>query len=496
MKKYLLIITILFTVGITSCKKDFLSLEVNPNTPSVATPQFLLSGALKNAADIVNFDYSNYGVWAGFWTPSGNYVPSPQLQQYNFTTDNYQVFAPLYSNATNFYNLIAQSTGTAALANFQAIGMIMKAYDFEQLVDVYNDVPYFQAFQASKYFFPVYDSGQAIYNDLVVQLDAAIALTKASGATNPGTSDITFQGDMTKWRKFANTIKLRLAIRQSNLATNKAKDDLASTSAEGYMDGTFEADVNPGFANSDSNGGQESSFWHSYGFDQNGNPTGNNIYYRAGAYFVTMLNNFNDPRLQQFFTLVPAPPGSPAGSPAAVRGNIFGDAGALANTYTSAIGPGLLKSPTQNAVLMSSAEALFLQSEAAFRGWITGDPMALYQSGITASFTAVGLTAASAVTYYSQAIPNVGYAASPNKVQAIVTQKYISLTGYADLEAYNEIRRTGFPAGVPVSIDPKRVGNTNPSRVFYPTTEYQQNAANVAKEGTISQFTSKIFWAQ
>ncbi len=495
MKKYILIIAVLFATGITSCKKDYLSLEVNPNTPSVATPQFLLAGALKVAADIVNQDYSNYAVWGGYWTSSGNYVPSPQLQQYQFTTDNYQVFSPLYTNLTNFNNLIAASS-TADLANFKAIGIIMKAYDFEELVDVYNDVPYSQAFQASTNFFPAYDKGQDIYNDLVKQLDAAIALIGANPtATSPGKSDIVFQGNMANWQKFANTLKLRLAIRQSNLGTNAAQADLASTSAVGYIDGTFEADVNPGYANSDSNGGQESAFWAAYGFDQNGNPTGSNIYYRANAFFVNLLGIYNDPRLNEYFALT-QPPNTPSGTPASIiRGNIFGDAGALQNTYTSAIGPGLLKSATQNAVIFSSAESLFLQSEAAVRGWITGDPKALYQAAITASFAAVG--ASGATTYYSQpGIVNVNWDASTDKIQAIVTQKYISLIGYGNLEAYNEIRRTGYPVGVPVSIDPKRAGNTNPSRVFYPTSEYKQNAANVGKEGTINIFTSKIFWAK
>jgi hypothetical protein len=499
MKKYILIMTAFFTVGITSCKKNFLDLSVNPNTPSVTSPQFLLAGALKNSADIINTNYSNYAVWGGYWTSSGNYVPSPQLQQYAFTTDNYQVFAQLYTNATNYVNLITLGGGPN-LGNFKAIGMIMKAYVFEQLVDVYNDVPYTQAFQASTNFFPAYDKGQAIYDDLVKQLDAAISTINAStGGTNPGTSDIVFKGNMTSWKKFANTLKLRMALRQSNLSSNAAKTDLTSTAGEGYLDGSVQAAANPGFTNNDANGGQESSFWHTYGYDQNGNPTGSNVYYRANAYFVKMLNDFSDPRLTAYFALsVPVGADPATTPPSVVRGNIFGDAGALANTFTSGIGPGLLKSASQDAILMSSAEALFLQAEAVSRGWISGNAQTLYEAGITASFVAVGLDAGTATAYYTQTpgVKDVNWVNSPDKIEAILTQKYISLCGYGNLEGYNEIRRTGFPLGVPVSIDPKRAGDTNPSRVFYPTSEYQQNAANVAKEGTINQFTSKIFWAK
>jgi hypothetical protein len=486
MKKYILIVTMLFTVGISGCKKDFLSLEVNPNTPSVTTPQFTLAGAEKVAADIVNTGYSQYGVWVGFWTSSGNYVPSPQLQQYQFTTDNYQIFATLYSNLTNFNVLETQSTGVAGLANFQAIAKIMKAYDFAQLVDNYNDVPYTQAFKAPVILFPAYDKGQFIYNDLVKQLDAAIALINANAsATNPGTSDIIYQGNMTKWKKFANTLKLRLAIRQSNLATNAAQADLAATASEGYIDASSGAAANPGYANLDANGGQESPFWRIYGYDQNGNAQ-SNVYYRANAYSIAMLTNTNDPRLTQIYS---------PNNAGAYKGIVFGDVNAPANAATSTIGPGLLISPTMNAVLLAPAESYFLQSEAVQRGWIAGDAMALFNSGITASFTALGLTAAQATTYYSQTTNDVNWASSPNKIEAIITQKYISLNGYGNLEAFNEYRRTHYPVGVPRSIDPKAIGTTIPFRVFYPTSEYQQNAANVAAEGTIDPFASKIFWA-
>jgi len=488
MKKYILIIAILFTVGISGCKKDFLSLEVNPNTPSVTSPQFTLAGAEKVAADIVNTNYSEYGVWVGYWTSSGNFVPSPQLQQYQITTDNYQVFGQLYSNLTNFNLLETTSTGTASLANFQAIAKIMKAYDFQQLVDNYNDVPYTQAFKAPAVLFPKYDKGQDIYNDLVKQLDAAIALINANGsATNPGVSDIIYHGDMVKWKKFANTLKLRLAIRQSNLSANAAQADLAATSSEGYIDEASGATANPGYANSDSNGGQESPFWRGYGFDQSGNPVGGNTYFRANAYSINLLNTNNDLRLTRLY----AP-----NNAGAYKGIVFGDVNAAANAATSPNGPGLLKSPTMDAVLLSSSESLFLQSEGVQRGWITGDAKDFFQRGITASFVALGLTAAQATTYYSQAFTNVNWDSSADKIQAIITQKYISLNGYSNLEAFNEYRRTLFPVGVPRSIDPKAIGTSIPSRVFYPTSEYQQNAASVSAEGTISQFTSKIFWAK
>lgn len=531
MKKYIstsIIAAVLLTTSITGCRKDYLSQEVNPNNPSVSTPALTLAAAEAGAAVIVSTNYNEYGVWSGYWTTSGNYVPNQGINQYQFTNQTFdtQVGGPwinLYSNLTNLNTLQNISAG-AANANFRAIAMIMKAYDFEQLVDSYNDVPYSQAFQPSTILFPQYDKAADIYHDLGKQLDAAIALINASGgAVNPGSSDIIFGGNMAGWKKFANSLKLRLAIHVSTVlgASDPLVADLASTASEGYLDGTIEADCNPGYSKTLASSGasQQNPFWNSYGVDVNGNPAGNEVYYRANAFAVNFLTSNNDPRLGQFYAPITA------ATPAVVfHGNIFGDTSPALqpNPGNSSVGPGLAQSPSQNAILFSGAESLFLQAEAALNGYITGDPQALFNAGITASFVAVqaggtyvaaspgspqtpgfnytppasaAVSTALAATYYSQVLPNVNYAASPNKLQAIITQKWAALNGTNNLEAFNEYRRTGFPV-LPSSIDPAAVSSTLPARILYPISELTSNATSLAKEGTINPFTSKIFFAK
>ncbi|MGZ3833629.1 MAG: SusD/RagB family nutrient-binding outer membrane lipoprotein, partial [Mucilaginibacter sp.] len=361
--------------------------------------------------------------------------------------------------------------------------------------DNFNDVPYSQAFQPSTILFPAYDKGIDIYHDLGKKLDAAIALINKNSIVSPGNSDIVFNKtgsvavsvEMANWKKFANSLKLRLAIHVSTLTPGDALvTDLASTAGEGYLDGTTAATANPGYSNL---AGKQSPFWANFGFDASGNPVFGNVFYRANAYFVSSLTNNNDPRLAAVYTPTTGSGGTK------ILGNVFGDTqNSASNPGTSAIGPGLLKAPTQDAVLFSGSESLFLQAEAALKGYITGDPQALYQAGITTSFKDMGLTAAQATTYYSQSNDNVGYATSTDKQHAIIYQKYVSLYGYGDLEAYNEYRRTAFPV-LPSSIDPAAISATLPSRVFYPLSELTTNSANLAKEGTINPFTSKIFWA-
>ncbi len=500
MKKYISLIAVFLTVGMAGCKKDYLSLENNPNQPSITTPDLALSAAEVNVAAIVQTGYPEYGVWSGYWTTSGNYVPNQSINEYQFTTGTFTgVWDALYLNLSNLNTLQNLAAQNPASANYQAIAMILKAYDFEQIVDNFNDAPYSQAFNP-KILTPVYDKGQAIYEDLGKQLDAAIALINKNTGLGPTTSDIVFKGNMTSWKKFANTLKLRLAIHVSTKTpTDPLVTDLASTAGEGYLDGTTQATANPGYTGSNSGAGisQENPFYGTYGLDVTGNPTFPNNYYRANTYAVTFFKNNNDPRAARYYAATTG-----AGFPP-INGNTFGDIlHNLQNPGTSGVGPGLLVSPTQSAILLSGAESLFLQAEALLKGMnITGaattpaTPQLAYEAAITASFVSLGLTSAQATTYYTQPINNVGYVASTTPETAILTQKWASLLGLFNLEAYNEYRRTGIPA-LPSSVDPAAISSTLPTRILYPTSELSTNSANLGAEGTISQFTSKIFWAQ
>ena len=499
MKKYILIIAALFSIGISGCKKDYLSQEVNPNNPSVSPPGITLAAALNVAATTINTSYSQYGVWLQYWSRSGSYVPAPTLDQFQITNTTYTgVWTTLYQNLTNFNNLQTAAAADPSLANYQAIAMIMKVYDFQQLVDQFGDVPYSQAFNPGKYLFPAYDKQTDIYHDMGKQLDAAIALiTKSGSASSPGTSDIIFGGNMTNWQKFANTLKLKLAIRvyKKLTKTDPLVTALASTASIGYLDGTTEALANPGYANTLSGtSSQESPFYSTYGFDVNGNQSGNNAYYRANTFSINFLTKANDPRLAMFYG--PNPNGGP------IDGNPFGLAtNAKSNANTSPIGPGLLKSPTMSAVVFSGAESLFLQAEALQNGIALGSTVPAsaqlaYQAGITSSFVDLGLTEAQAQTYYKQSIVDVGWSSS-NPNEAIIYQKWISLNGYNNLEAYLEYQRTGYPIlPNPVSQDPSAISTTLPIRQLYPQSEISSNGAEVGKEGTIDIFKTKIFWEQ
>jgi hypothetical protein len=543
MKKYITILILTLTIAGSSCKKDFLSLEKNPNTPTVATPNLLLSGALRNTAGIVNNAtanstgnfgfYTMYAAWAGYISWSTSYQPNTALEQYQITTSSYDIWTPLYLNLSNYNALMATSPG----ANFTGIAKIMTAFDYEALVDNYNNVPYSEALQGTKNLTPKYDNGSLIYDDLLKQIDAAIAMIQKDianvaagkgGDANPGKSDIVYGGKMANWLKFANTLKLRIALRQSNISAKTAalKAAVAATASIGYIDASTAGVCNPGYTNSDLGGGQQSPLVIAYGLTASGSSSGVNATYQANAYGAHFYGQHNDPRLIQVYSptatknaanatsltdasvdSVTSAPGvavvsSPFGSNNPPRG-IIAPADKPANMNASKYGPGVLKGATMNANIISAAESLFLQAEGVAAGYIpSGNAQALYNAGILASFVddLVPNAATAAATYIAQ--PSVAYPVGADfatQQTAIITQKWAALNLYGAFEAFNEMRRTGIP-NVPTSVYPGANAPNQITRIPYPFIEFSTNANNVGAQPNINDpkyfFTNKIFWAK
>lgn len=496
-RKYIIYSLLLLASATSSCKKDFLNQTDNPNQPTSAPASVVLTGALVTTARNINTDFTLQAYLMGYWSPAAGYAPSNSLLTYNFTTADYQIFNPFYLNLANYDYIIQQSGTDKSQVYFAAISQIMEAYNFQALVDTYNNVPYTEAFQGAKNLTPKYDSGKDIYAKLIAKIDAAIASINgadASVAVSPGSADVMFAGNMTKWKQFANTLKLRLVLRQIPNVIDAAagKTLMANNLAEGFL--TTPADVNPGYINVD---GKQSPLWGAYGENQAGSNLAAPI--TANAVATDFYTKNADARGPAFYIPINGGlVGNDFGTPVPVTASAIGRTDLYntnnANTF------GLLKSPSMDAIVMSGAEAYLLQSEAVFRGVITSAKTAqqLYEAGVESSFVALLATTdakATADAYLAQESVNVGWNSSPDKIQAIIIQKWAALNGFGNLEAYNEYRRTGFPK-VPVSIYTGVTVKNIPRRILYPQSEYSQNANNVQAQGAISQFTSNIFWAQ
>lgn len=500
-KSFFLIPACLLLIAAPGCKKGTFDINnTNPNVPSNVDPKLVLSGSLAGSAAVAlrgNGDFMNY--YMGYWAVSGDYIPNAQTLTYNLTTDFFNGnWDDAYTLLAN-YKLIEKSATGPKDVYYKALSKIMQAYHYQRLVDIYNNIPYSESVKGSGNFNPKYDDAKSVYKDLVNQLDSALQLIKGAGvdANAPANYDILFgRGTKTsdwatkaapKWSRFANTLRLKILMRLTQTSDGPAfiTAKLAGAKTSDFLGAGEDASVNPGYSNSAAN--QQSPIWGDVGKNTGGTPYGNNQYYRANSYAVNFYLNNNDPRASYFYDL---------NSSGKVRGRAFGSTALEHNSDISAIGPGILKSPTMDAVILPAFESLFLQAEAANRGYITADASSLYTSAVTESFRLLGVPdyANAASNYIGQSNDNVNYKTSASPLTTLITQKWAALNVFDPLESWSDWRRLGIPSDLPVSIYPGTTASHIPYRLPYPTSEFNYNAANANSQGTINPITSKIFW--
>ncbi len=510
MKKIFLIITIVSVIAGAGCKKGYLDVNTNPNQSTSADPSLVLPAAL--AATVANYypGPTAFSQWMQSWSVSGSYAISGNDPgtTYKMTTDyGNGLWGSIYDNLED-YQYIQDAGNKTGQPFLEGVARIMKAFNFMHLVDLWNDVPYTDALKGAASLRPAYSKGQDIYDSLFIELQKGIDLVNSAGVTASASSDIMFGGDQTSWVQFANTVRLEMLLKMSQLSTKpdffQTNLDLTKNEPAGFL--TSDALVNPGYQNST---GKGNPFWQRFY-----NLTGALVssfgdFWAANDFAVKFFQDNNDPRIGREFTKV-------AGGPNA--GKYVGTVSGLANNNPtngnySIFGPGVLQGPDAPAVMMLASESYFLQAEAAVLGYIPGDAQALYNQGVTSSFEYLGVpnaddTAAVYVSQSGNSVTNFATATTTLAKQTIIIrQKWAAEISINSFEAYNDYRRfdylhTGtapFPGplgNTPYSASPYIDIFKIPTRLLYPTTEYSKNPDNVAAEGTIDQQVNKIWWMQ
>jgi len=500
-------------IGTFGCKKGTFDInKTNPNSPTSVPPSYALAASLVGTANLMfaaNSDQANN--WMGYWTQSGGYTASTEYVQYQLTSGTGQGnWDNAFTNLSNYHAMLTNVGTAAPLANYRAIGMIMTAFVYQRIVDYYDKAPYAGALVPNNKFNYPYTDGGTIYKAITAKIDSAIAIIKANPtAASPGRSDIIFNQagnadvatEMGLWVKFANTLKLKILMRQTEQSSGGSLGDAGVKAAlAGYQTTDFlgigeDATANPGY--SSASNAQLNPMYYEVVADANGAPGYSEKYFRANALAVNFYQSHNDPRDAYFYY----PNGQ---TPPVIRGRVYGsNNGTESNTLISAISAfgkdasGAYNGPTVSSPIIIAAESLFLQAEAAQRGYITDQAAsALYNSAVSEAFRFVGVTnySAAATTYTSQADPLTNFAASTNPIQTIITQKWAALNGIDALESYSDYRRLGIPSGG-VSIYLGNQAVHIPFRLPYPTSELNYNKANVPDGGTgIESLTSPIFW--
>lgn len=499
MKKIIIPIFTLFLLIASGCKKEFFDINENPNSPTAEsiTPQLILPRSLHAVASRMATSYDYSAGWTGYWARSGTYGPSAEVESYNITT-SFQT-----DEFSGWYDILAdvdlmEKKGVASKQTFYVgAAKVLKSIGFMYLVDQYNNVPYKSAFNINENILPKYDKGQDIYNDLLLQLDAAAKIFAAvDKVADPSitTADVMFGGNLTKWRKLVNSQRLKLLLRQSQVfgATVPAAE-IAKITADGsgFLGAGETASVNPGYSKLVN---RQNPFWDTY--KTSALDAIADDYNRANNYVLNKMKGTGDIRYQYFFSTADVP----------LSGNIYYGYNYGENVPNSApkavnssnvAGPGLAKSATQAQWVFTSVESLFLQAEAIQRGWLAGVGKTAFRNAVIESFTWLGVTEANAALNYLDQSPTnatVDYDTATDKAKFIVMQKYLSLVGVNNFEAYVDYRRLGVPTDLPLSMSSSRASNVIPVRLLYPQAEYNYNAANVGAEGTISAQTSTVFW--
>lgn len=467
---------------------DFGDTNVDPNRTTTPNTAALLTNVLSQISTRATQQTPGYycQYFAETQYPG---VSLYTLPQFDFDA----IYAAAMYDCQNIINTCSDpvtasaATANGSLNNQIAIARILKSYYFWTITDAWGDAPYSQALQGGGNKFPVYDKQEDIYKGILAELKEAVVQFDGGLAVK---GDIVYGSSMPSWKKFANSLRLLVALRMSNrypgagqLAANEfvaALTDPAGTISDNaenfsvvYPGGSYR---NPWFALYDGRKdvGQSTTF-------------------------VSLLAGLNDKR-QLGNVYGSSQIGVPYGRNRDYMNNQWG-AIFSADNWSRVLGAGY-RADNSKVDIIHAAAVLFARAEAREKGWTNGSTEAssskiLYENAITASFTQWGLTANEAAAYINTANVFYGTVAADN-LNKIALQRYIAL--YPDgLQGWCEWRRTGIPALTPAQ-DAANTGGKIPRRFVYGSNDYATNKANVLEAaarltGGDSQDAS-VWWDQ
>ena len=513
----------------TACTKNFDSLNTNPNgiTDSMLELDHVGLGAFfPNMEKNIVIAAPNTGDGSVYQVAQNlnadlysGYMATPTNFDAGQNNSNYKL-VPSWNNATfsvGFGTVMAawyqiQQRAAQTVPDFYAVANILKVEAMHRVTDVYGPLPYTR-YGAGGFSVP-YDAQDVIYNAFFSELDSAIATLTAFVQANPGATplvdyDLVYGGKYTEWIKFANSLKLRLAMR-----IVYANPVLAQSKAEEAVNNSYGVFT----ANSDNALVQSANgiiIHHPlYVIDFNYGDI------RSGAVLESFLTGYNDPRLSSYLLPSTEYPGVYLG----VRNGI--------DIVNKSDREGFSSVNIQDATpiqWMTAAEVYFLRAEGALRGWnMGGTAQSFYAQGIQTSFTQRGLGSAtsymadntSTAAPYTDPVNSVNNepAGSPDlstitiawnsadnfetSLERIITQKWLAMFPEGE-EAWAEFRRTGYPKIWPVVVNYS--GGTISTqaqirRLTFPQSEYQNDATTVAQGVTLlggpDLGSTKLWWDQ
>jgi hypothetical protein len=478
-------VTIMLLAACTGNFEDYNSHPYNPTaddlTPSAAVGQLFNKMAYQmhhhqendsqHTDQMVGGQYGGYmstpTIWQG--TNFSTFNPAENWNEIPFTTP----FPYLYANWTKVREISGGSGYVYAWANVIRVAAMLR------VTDTYGPIPYSQ--MGGGQFQVPYDSVEDVYKNMVADLTSSVDVLNTFWAIYSRTElsmaqyDDVYRGDFGKWVKFANSLKLRLAIRMSNVAPEFAK----IVAEEAVAAGVFTSNTDNAMLPATDNPYRKAAVvWNDL---------------RMSADMDSYLNGYNDPRRTVY---------AGAGTCKGVRMGVNTTASSAAE-YKEYSMPNFTQ--TSPLLVMNAAEVAFLKAEGALRGWaMGGTPQALYEQGIRLSMEQHSIASATITAYIANATAKPANYTGPTaetsiaaastitiqwddnasdeqKLERIITQKWLA-NFTLGFEAWSEYRRTGYPKLFPTvnnlsggTVDTQRGAR----RLKFPLSEYNKNAANV-----------------
>ena len=548
----------LLVAGLSGCQ-DWFDVNTSPNSPTTAQmTEALMLPALQY--DILNNHVNSTNAWqlSHHLTKSGEFSG-------NYTFLNGQVMPQdLDSWWSTYYsiNYNLKFVNDMAVENedlaYQGITEVLQVINYQRVVDIWGNVPYTEAVDPENYTQPKYDKAEDIYSALITKIDDAITKLQAT-VGNYNTSelksvDIICHGDLEQWVRLAYSVKLRILMRVSAVASqvpglnlNQELTDLVGKTIA--ISENIEA--NPGYLPETD---KMQILYENYGWDKNGGRNTNHRQFMPTSDLVDMLRDHNDPRLRVYIdpriTL-----GDDVESGFAIYSRFgleneyyvgipYGQASPPREWYTSTTGTGLLAGGAdkssgrlRSSTFIAGSEVGFLLAEAALKGFIPGgetQAKQYYEEAVTSAFKRHEAAMQEPTENYSSYVnePMVGMkdpipgtaeqaareylsqnddfcnwdlmqgnkqirpgfvlgSKEEHQLYAICAQRWLAFVGYNPLEAWIELRRTDYPY---LECSNQFSVYKNISRLPYPQTERDLNAENVMAEPEVDIFESKVFW--
>jgi len=475
--KYLLVSFI--SISIISCDNaDFGDINIDPNNPSDPSTASLLTSAQVSLSGYTTATTPNLYVQ---YLSNGQYPEESQYATVNFDYGAYYTNVLVVLDRIIELN-IDENTSTEASVNGSndnqiAVAKILRAYTFQMMTDRWGMLPYSKALQGLENIFASYDTQEVIYDGLFNEIDEALALIE-NGEAGP-TGDIILNGNMGRWRQFANTLKMNMAIRVSKRFPSPG--GYASTKFNEAMSGVIKSN-------------DENLFYPFLPEENNDNlwedrflaPNYRLDYLLSDTFVDFLIGNGTpsspeDPRLEQY-----AVPSETSGT---YVGAPYGQENGNTQDY-SFITPDVIYNQEAPGYIFTYAQVAFNMAEAVDLGWIVGSPASFYEEGIMASMEQWNVDSADANAYIT---------ANPyNGLEDLAYEKYVALylQGY---EAWAEWRRFGSYAP---NLSPPATalsGTGIPQRQAYATNASASNEENynaaVSQQGP-DNLDTQLWWAQ